>query len=236
MNRTVNELILTAYKLSGEYADNEVPEGYRIEEALRFLNQRLDFYSRINTYISYTNKINFTMTPGKAEYEISRLTTADINADQIVSLHYVMLSYDESIFPIRILNDDSYYKRVRVNESKGFPSLVFLTTKNDKSIITFYQSPSFAYGCEIVCKQMLKNVTINQSLIELPDGYDELLEYELAKKLCFVNKQQWDPTMEQELVRVRNALMISNDTDLDINVSSVLMPNRSISDYSYNDL
>ena len=197
-NITVNELIIESFETVGIYAPYKIPSGQDIQRGLNYLNELLDYFSHDGVYIPFFSEINFTMTVGQDEYVISKDISADVDHNPIIALDYVNISYYEVLYPVAIVSYDQVDSDIRNPEIYSRPKRVVLQKNVDTSKVIFYQKPDFSYDCRLRGKTYLSNVTLQQTLSELPRYYHRFLRNMLGRDLKNIYKSEnWSPEQER---------------------------------------
>ena len=182
--QTANEIIQGAFKTIGVYSEESVLEGFRAQEGLYYLNMLLDSFATKDTYISFNDLLNFTLTPNKRVYELSNLITADVTSNRLVSIRYLALAYNNFSYPVLISEDYDFYMNKRNLLTSRRPRRVFLQNNISKSLINFFYAPDYAYECTIKGKFVLNRLDFVTDVIEgVPADYILFLEMALARLL-----------------------------------------------------
>lgn len=225
--RTTNDLITNSLYLLGELATNETPDAFMLSSGLEIINELLDGYAADSIYIPFLTTLNFTMVPGQAEYSISDIVPADINADRIVDLSFANYTVPSSgqgiIYPLQILNKAQYYGVTRLTPLNTRPAFIFLNKQAVDSLITLYPAPDQPYVGTIQVKSMIDKLVANQSLAELPPFYYGFMKYSLAREFrSYYPSGNWPDTAEEKYQDYISTIKNANETDVTIRPSAVL--------------
>lgn len=227
VSRTVNQLINQSLYLLGELATNETPDSFMLSTGLDLINELLDKFAADSIYIPFLTTLAFTMVPGQAEYEVSNIVSADIQADRIVDLSFANYTVPGNpsgiVYPLKIISKSQYYNVTRVTPLQTRPAFVFLNKQAFESIITLYPAPDQPYPCELRAKIMIDQLTEHEDLGSLPPFYYGFMKYALARKfLAYYPSGNWPKENEDEYQDYYNILKNANETDLTIRPSMTL--------------
>jgi len=227
VTRSTNELIINSLYLLGELGVGETPDAFMLSSGLELLNELIDKFAADSIYIPYLTTLNFTMVSGQAEYTVSDMIPADVNADRIVDLsmaNYTVPSSGQGIiYPLQIINKAQYYGVTRLTPLNTRPGFIFLNKQDFKSIITLYPAPDQPYPCTLQVKCMIDQLYEHEDLGELPPFYYGFLKYCLAKKfLSYYPSGNWPQSAEDEYQDYYNIIKNANETDLTVRPSAIL--------------
>jgi len=123
-------------------------------------------------------------------------------------------------YPLRIINKATYWNVVRQTNLISRPGFIFLNKQAQESFLTVYPVPDQPYACTIQAKCMLNDLTLQQSIGELPPNYYGFLKYAVARKfLAYYPSGNWPVQNEQEYEDYYNTFKNCNETDLTIRPS-----------------
>lgn len=228
VTRSTKELIINSLYLVGELGVGETPDAFMLSTGLEILNELIDKFAADSIYIPYLTTINFDMIVGQAEYTISDMIPADVNANRIVDLTFVNYTVESTgqgiIYPVQILSKSQYYGVVRLNPLQTRPGFCFLNKQDVDSILTFYPAPDQTYPCTIQVKSMINQLFANEDLGELPPFYYGFLKYCMGRKwLSYYPSGNWSKEAEEEYQDYFSIIKNSNETDLTIRPSATLL-------------
>ena len=228
----VNKLITQAFKLAGLYQNDRNIDGFRITETLDILNELLDSNSANPTLIAFYRLLQFPITSSKSEYTFSRDPGADVDSDRIVDIKHVAVISGGIRYPVKVIDDYEYYISMYNTNSVGRPSSLILQNNIDVSTLTFLPAPDRSYTAEIKAKFVLKNISLNADITDVPAYYIRYLKFALAKELCFeYMPENWNQFKEQELMKLQNRIESMSDVDMSLRMSDALVGNRR---FAYN--
>jgi hypothetical protein len=200
---------------------------FMLSSGLELINELLAKFTADSIYIPYLTELNFTMVAGQAEYSVSDIITADINASRIVDLSFANYTVPSSgqgiIYPLTIINKAQYYGVTRLTPLNTRPGYIFLNKQDTESLITLYPAPDQPYPCLLGVKLMMDSVTANESLIGVPPFYYGFLKYCLAREFrSYYPSGNWNETAEESYQDYYNLIKNTNETDLTIRPSAIL--------------
>ncbi len=226
--RTINEVILRALSLVGVITEGEVPSGGMMTEGLYTINDIINQFSADSMYIPFQTNVEFTAIYGKDTYSFSDIFPADVNSDRIVDLIYANYTWDNVIYPVRIINKAQYYNITRLTDLNARPSLIFLNKQAEESFITMYPHPDNPYLFDLGLKVMINQIQQSDLLTAyVPPYYDKFFRYALAREFKAIYPSgNWPETNEAEYQRMFYDLKHSNEVDMTIRPSILLNPRQ----------
>lgn len=227
--RTTNDLIDASFRFLGEVGEDEPVTGTELARGLYILNTLIDQFSSGQVYIGFVQKVNFTFTPGQATYTFSNVAgvTPDVTSNRIVGIDYANYFVDTLNYPIYIINKSQYYNIVRLSTLQTRPGFVFLNRQIQESELTFYPVPDQAYPCEMGLKLMVDKFEANTNIENVPAYHQRFLQYALTRELKqWYPSGLWTPESEQEYMRMFNDLKASNELDMTIRPTQILVGPR----------
>lgn len=229
--RTVNELIIAAFQLIGEYGDEEPLSGADFQKGFELINLIIDSYSGNEQYISLTKTLEFDLVANQATYIISNVpgVVADVTADRLASIPYMMIEFPgQWRRPVIELTRTQVYTR-NINYSiTSIPSAFLLEKSEEYSKITLFNTPNSNYKIFIEGKFYLDKFEKFQPLRNVPLNYQKFLIYELGQELIqYYPSGNWSPQASQIHEQLRTSVINSNDIDLKVRPTSLLSyPNQ----------
>jgi hypothetical protein len=240
MTANVNLLIEGAYKTAGLFNEDQRIDGYRVTEALDYLNEIIDSFATSPKKIAFYHVLTFNMVAGQREYTLSDLAGSDIVYHRLVRLKYCVLIINGYRYPVDVIDDYDYYCMIYAETAQGRPTGVFFsndmtgTGTYERSKLVFIKQPDQAYQCEIKGKFVLPTLTLNSDITIIPAYYMKLLRYSLAKELALMyHPQNWTADHEKNLIELKDATFSIADTDLSTRLGTDFLGNRR---WYYNNL
>lgn len=215
-------IIRQAYSLSHVISPQEEIEGYIVQEGLDYLNETISQWGSQGIYIPYTSTFTISLIPGQFIYTtdnvIAEIQQASINAD----------SGNPQQAARNALNiaNEKQFNLFDFSVSTGRPSSVYLSAdqyfvdQNDDQLgsqLYFYPTPSDTYEVQIIAKFYLQQLSLFETLVELPPYYIKALRYELANDLINQNGTQVSQSFYDTYNRLKKELISTNPSDLSVN-------------------
>lgn len=215
---TINDLILNALNLVNVLDSQEEPADYMITKSLWWINMFLSSEGGSSLKSGLTKDFNLNFAPNKSNYEVSKLSSADIDDMPITQIFWGQLFADNAFYPINVISDAVYNGNFRLNNLKSRPTEVYLEKKNNSSILKFYPIPSLAHSCVLRVKQMKEQVELEDRLDEIAESSRMYLLMKLAKYASniFGSKSNWTPVLETEYQKLERDFEQRNSQSLDI--------------------
>jgi hypothetical protein len=224
--RTVNELILSAFQLIGEYGPEEPISGADFQTGFELINLIIDGYSGTDKYIALTKTLEFDLIPNQPSYIISNVPTVpyDVFANRLASIPYMMVELQgQWRRPVVEVTRTQVYTRNIDYSIIGIPSAFLLENSEEYSKITLFNTPDSNYKCFIEGKFYLNKFEKFQPIRNVPLNYQRFLIYELGQTLLqYYPSGNWGPQTTAIHQQLKDSVVNSNDIDLKVRPTSLL--------------
>jgi len=237
-NRSVEDIVLSAFRMIGELRRGEVPDQGQINEAFDIMNNMIGAFSMSSLFIPYEKKINFNLTAGSNQYIFTSVpqpigpppppgSPVIIGSNQIIMLNYVNLEFlgnpGSIVYPIRVISKSEFYETIRIKALTSIPVYCFLTIERLQSIVQFYPTPNINYPVEIKAKVTLDYLTRFTDITALPPFYFKFLIFALARELIsYYPSGNWTPQAENEFIEMRKLVQGADEWNCSIKVDKTL--------------
>lgn len=226
--RTINDLILLALYQINAVGVGENIDAFMQQTGLEVINLLLDSFSESQIYVPFKTQIDFVMNPGQDVYTVSTLIDSDVGFPQITELTFATFSMgsgNELKYPIRIIDEASYFNNLRIDTLQATPSYIFFDNQRDYSSLTFYPKPDQAYPVSLQAKCYFEQVELFTPIFGLPRAFHEFFRYHLARNYKdFYPSSEWTPEMEQEYLNLEERIS-AQELNMTINPSMTLCKN-----------
>jgi hypothetical protein len=222
---TAQDIIVDSIHMTGEYAvEGEKIPGWVQDRALRLLNGLLKNRTVNNIEIPLYTEIDFTMTPGQAEYEFSKLSTADVESKRLIDVAFCNVILFDSVDPVKVVPHNRLLKSHLSRNSFARPRNVVNKRGYQKSTLLFHPAPDEAYACELYVKIPLTVVESQKALDTLPEYWIDYLKYALCRRqLPFFPEAIWTPEMEADYKELKNDILNAADLDLSPEIDETML-------------
>lgn len=231
--RTVNDLILAAFYLIGEFDEEDTIPGTDFERAFDILNLIIDQYSSSASYIPITYELEFNLVQGQQDYIFSNVAgvTADVTSNRIASLQYCNIVQQDLWWPVKIITRSPLYNNYYNLNQQFRPTYVLVVTDVEKTKLKFFPAPNQTYECLIQAKFYLDKFEKFQPIRNVPLSFQKFFIHALGRELLqYYPSGNWAPTAEDEYQRMLKDMLNTNDIDLSVQPSSILRSRA----YAYN--
>lgn len=223
---TANDIIIRAYLMIGQIAANEpVPSNYS-SLGLSLLNETLNQFCRTSNYVPLTQELDLTLTVGKDIYTFSNVDgiTADVPSNRMARLLYVNLFLDGVSYPVQVTTRTPIYDNYRNMSVSARPTLALFTENTQFSTVQFFPIPDLNYDCKFQAKFYLDDFDLYSPITNIPINIICFIQYALARKLLsYFPSSNWPKTSEDEYLRMYKDLMNTNDIDMGVRTTGLLI-------------
>jgi len=183
--KTALDLITGAMRKIGQYAPGETISSADANDALDVLNALFDSMSNNNEATYNTNENIITLTPGQSIYTIGVGGNINIQRPLRITSAYSRLTTSTSAVDFRCdIVDESAYTSIGLKTQPGpWPKWLFYNPAWPLASIYLWPVPSQAVELHVWTDMLLQSVSL-ASVLQLPQGYYNYLQFALAELLC----------------------------------------------------
>tara|TARA_R100001086_G_C11848201_1_gene260866 strand:- start:17752 stop:18453 length:702 start_codon:yes stop_codon:yes gene_type:complete len=180
---TALQSIKRALRLIGVTAQGETPESEVANDALDALNKMLRSWNTQNLLVFGITIEEFSLTPGQSSYTLG--SGGDFNTNIPIRTDAVFLRYgDNTEYPVQII-DNKYWGRLQAKStSSSIPTHVYIDENFPLKTLHLYPTPSEAKTLIMHNYRKISSIASLSSALSFPDGYEDLIEYNLAIRLA----------------------------------------------------
>ena len=237
-NRSIEDIVLSSFRLLGELRRGEIPDNGQINEAFDVMNNMISAFSMSSLFIPYEKIISFSLVGGSDKYIFTNVpqpigpppAPGDpiiVASNQIIDLNFVNLELTgtpgSAVYPVRVISKAEFYGTIRIKQLPSIPIYCFLNVQRLNSTVQFYPVPNIAYPVEIKAKIALDYVTRFTDITALPPFYFKFLIYSLARELrSYYPSSNWPATAENEYLEMKKLIQGSNEWNCAIKTDQTL--------------
>lgn len=208
---TPRDLIKGALRLIGVIASGEEPSASELQDAKQSWNLMIGSWSTENLALFRLSREVFELIPGQAAYSVGiggefdttkpmsivGAASGDLRkvpryetpepTEEIPDPEPVLVGYDLFVdleIPIEVINYQRWMgQTLKVTTSK-FPNEIYKEETSPLETVHLYPVPSEAIGLVLYARKALSEVDDENVQLELPEGYEEAIKYNLALRLA----------------------------------------------------
>lgn len=178
---TVRDLITSSLRLLQEVGAGEVATSESVADGLSALNRMLDSWSVDKDVIYTESREQFNLVGGTASYTIGSGGT--FNTTRPLSIDQAFITSGSLTYEIAV-NDASQYALISDKQIQAMPSDVYYDGNYPLSTMIFWPVPDSAYTLNLYSKKPLNNFTAATDVVNLPQGYERAIIYNLAVEIA----------------------------------------------------
>lgn len=210
------ELIKKAFHKVNIFDPNEDISGDDISTGLDLLNSIISQWSSLQIYIPVANEITINLKQNVYEYIVSPLIISVLSGN--------IIDGDNTLSTL-VQADDDIYNTFNYALSTGRPYYVYLIpqynfidvqTEQATTKLIFYPVPDQDYTAKLLVKQILKSVTLETDLTDLPPFYFRPLMYELGYELATEYSETLSPDFRSKYDELMRQLKAANKKDYSV--------------------
>lgn len=194
---TPRDWIKRSMRLIGAMATGETPSAEELSDGLSVLNAMLDTWSNQRFLIHARVREEFSLVAGTSSYTFG--TGGTFNSARPLSVdRFGIIPVGEALeIPIEEVNQDDWALITTKTTQSSYPSKVFLTGSYPLQTVKVWPVPTTAATLVVYSKKPLSRFASASTTIELPEGYEEAVVYNLAKRLAPEYGKSLDPVSMQ---------------------------------------
>lgn len=234
--RTVNDLIVDAFDLIGEFGDEEPIPGKDFERGYKLINLIIDHYSGDAFYIPITKEVSFTLVPGKQDYVFSNVDgiIADVVSNRIIQVEYCNITFADINWVVKVLTRTMLYDNYYNNVIQARPSYVLQKNEVEYTTLSFYNMPDRPYLCTVRGQFYLDKFEKFQPIRNVPLSMQRFLIYELGSELLqYYPSANWSQKAENTYQQLKADHVNTADIDMTARPSTLLR-NRYLNYFGLN--
>lgn len=213
---TALDIIKTSLKAAGALGIGQDPLAEDVNDALYQLNTMISGWRASKRYLIYqladlvaisTGATQYTVGPGGAfdvDIRPTKLEAAfvrQINVPQPNSPDY----------PLQVIESREDYSLITVKQQTSFPAFIFLETSWPLGIVHPWPLPlANIYELHLIVRKLLPSFPTLGTVINLPDGYEDAIQFNLAVRLAAIYKMPLDPRVDALAKAGLNTLRVGN--------------------------
>lgn len=221
MASTVREFLSDSYQLVSASSPTVPLHGNDQSYGLRVLNRLLTSYASTGQLITIGKEFTVPVILGQefvvcgpADYT----PTPDITTGRLANFENAFLTLTGVNYPLINITIAQYNTMWKYQPLQGLPRFIIVFPETDIVRLRIYPKPSQTYDFTVRGKWQLSQLTLNDTLGDLPGYYERYLQLAVAKDLAMYKgrSEAWTQSLEQMLVEARMYMVSSSEIDMSI--------------------
>lgn len=179
---TARDKIKNAMRKIGVLRKSENPSADEASDGLVALNNMLASWSNESLLISARVRESFALTPGTGSYTIG--TGQTFNTDRPILIISAFVRENNSDYPVEIISDERYSQIGDKSTQSNLPMYLNYDNGYATGTIRLAPVPSAANALHIVSEKRITSIATLDTTFDMPPGWDEAVEYNLAIRLA----------------------------------------------------
>lgn len=181
---TARQILEDASRQIGVLALGEVLTSEEANQGLRTLNRMLSLWSNKKLLVFNVAIEEFTLVSGTNSYTLGSGATFNTTVPIHISAAFIKDSAGNEL-PARLTFDSKEWGRVSVKSSTSqYPTLIYIDKDFPNNTVYLYPTPGAANTLILHNWRQLSSVATLTTALSFPEGYEELIMYALAQRLC----------------------------------------------------
>lgn len=191
---TPRDWIKRSLRIINVLGASETPQADELVDGLSALNAMLGSWSNDELLIPSEQREEFDLVGGQASYTFG--TSGDFNSSRPLSIERAGILIGDVETPVEILNQDNW-ALITSKTTQGTPSKIYLTGSYPQETVKVWPVPDVTAKLVIYSKKPLGSFANSSVTITLPEGYEEAVVYNLARRLQDEYGKQMSPNAMQ---------------------------------------
>ena len=188
---TARTIIKKAMQKVGILVKSEDPDADEANDALDSLNALIDSWSNYSDNITTRVRETFNLSTA-VSYTIG--TGQTFNTDRPIQLMEAFITSGNIDYPMNIVNQEEY-DLVSIKTIGGRPTIITYNSGYPYGTLTMYPAPDASYTLTILSEKAITGFATLDTLLNLPNGWERALVYNLALELAPEYGQQPDASV-----------------------------------------
>ena len=212
MAQTTRDFVRDTYRLISAHSPTVPLHGDDQSKGLQYLNELLQSYGSTGLLISAPTTYSFAITAGQGEVVFTRGGAYGRLANPIS----LWLSLSGTDYPLEIRTKDWLESNYKYGPLQGLPLYAFFVQGLDESTIELYPAPSQGYTFNVYGKFEVPELTLNDTMANIPGYYIRFLRFALARDICSYKgrEEAWTPNLEAKYKEARKNMIAASPLDL----------------------
>lgn len=181
---TSGDLVIKALKLVGVIASGETPAAADMQDGLASLNMMIDSLSNEGLLLYKYSRTPLALTAGQASYTLGSLGT--LNTPRFMNLPEArVISGSNNVeMPVRVMNIQRYADIEDKTTQSSVVTDLFIDGDFPLYNLIVWPVPSQSLTLVLYSNGPIGRFATSTETVALPPGYEEMLSYNLAKRLA----------------------------------------------------
>ena len=221
---TALQIIKRSLRMLGVLASGETPDGSTGSDSLFALNRILEEWNTQRLLSYYVKNASYTLTANDGQYTIGN--GADLDGDRPVKICSAFIrDSNNRDYNLKIITDTEYNKIFDKTEV-GICEYIRYAPQYPSGVINLFPIPDYAYTLNLSYYLPIGTISLISDSVNLPDGYETALIYQLAAELAPEFGKSPEPFFSQSLQKKSYLKAINTEIDK-IGVDNALLFNVS---------
>lgn len=183
---TARDLIKGSLRLIGAIASGETPSAAEEADALSVLNSMLSGWSTNGLLLYAVTRETFPILSTKTYYTIGSDVSADFNTVRPITIQNAGIESGSTTIelPVEIVNSDQWAEIGVKNLNSNLPTKLYFEQAVPLAKIYLWPKPISGVSLVIYSNKVIGSYANASDSLNLPDGYERALRYNLAVELA----------------------------------------------------
>lgn len=199
---TVRELIHGSLRLIGEVGEGQAASAEAVNDAFNALNEIIDFWTADGNFIYNDTREVFTLTAGQKNYTWG--IGGNFNSPRPYSVKDAFIVSGGISYPV-VAYDMSEYANAQNKDMGGQPFAMYWDNNYPLANVILHYVPNQNYELHIYSLKPLTNFNSIDDVINLPQGWERALRYNLAVAIA----PEYDKTASNDVKQIAASSMVA---------------------------
>ena len=180
---TALDSIKRAMRLIGVYAVGESLSSDEANDGLTALNAMLDSFANDKQVIYAPTLDTIAWAPSQPSYTIGPSGTV-VSDRPVTLLTSCYFDWGGVSYPLTPITVDEYNQITLKSQAQEIPEFIWCNPTYPNSTITLWPTPTASISVKVWSNKILLNIPDLTTVIDLPPGYRDFIDYNLAERLA----------------------------------------------------
>jgi hypothetical protein len=205
---TPRDLIKSSLRLIGVVASGETPTADQSNDALDVLNTMIKSLSIDGLMVHKVVREQFALTSGQQSRTMG--TGGDFDTTRPSEVVKVTVKNGTVELPVEMITVEQWASIPIKTTQSSYPDVVYVEGTYPLETFNFYPIPLTGAYAEIHSRKPISGTLALSDTLSMPEGYEDFLKYELAKRLAPEYGRQLDPMILDTGMELKASIMRKN--------------------------
>jgi hypothetical protein len=217
MTQTVREFVRDSYKIVSANSPTAPLQGSDELQAIRFLNELLQYYSGSGQLITVSNEVIFNIITGQSQITFAQ-TGATVNQGRLANTSDVWLVLQGVTYSLIEVDENEFFSSYKYAPLLGLPIYFVIQPLVNSTNMILYPGPSQGYEMHVYGKFEKTELTATDTMVAWPLYSIRFLKLALARELAIYKSriEAWSDKHEKFYLLAKEEMESNSQFNLEV--------------------